>query len=332
MRNDTIKSLDTYLIEDRSEKSFKKRLLSLLRNQPILLILIVITILASFVPGFIARTNLINIIKQSTIVGIVSLGLTFTMISGNLDLSLGALFSLCGMVFLLLQPYGITISIVGTVLVALIFGSINGYIISKFNLNPIITTLGTSYIIGAFCYIFTRGATILGDTDSLYSKAIQTFIWKVPSYVFVFIGLAIILSIILTRTQFGRNIFMIGTNKEAGKIAGIKVAKITIFAFMVSGLCVAVASIILTSRMAVAYPNSGSDYSFGAITAVLIGGNSLHGGKGGIFNTIVGVLLLGIMGNVMILLNLAPGLQSVMSGALLIIALYIDYHTRGIYS
>jgi ribose transport system permease protein len=282
-----------------------------------------------FVPSFATSNNFINIAKQVTINGIISLGLTFIILSGNLDLSVGSQFSLYGVLAISLQPKGLFIAILVPILVAIAVGFINGYLISKFEINSMIFTLGMLSVIGAVAMIYTNGYNQLGDPESPYSFISKGFLFEIPSYVFFFIALTIILHFILSRSSLGRNIYLMGTNREAAKIVGIKVTNITILGFIITSLCVVLASIILSSRLSSASAIAGVGYEFNAITAVLIGGNSLFGGKGSIYNTFLGVLLLGIIINGMILLNLPFGLQSVIKGSLLILAVYADLRTRG---
>jgi ribose/xylose/arabinose/galactoside ABC-type transport system permease subunit len=183
-------------------------------------------------------------------------------------------------------------------------------------------------VIAGIALVWTNGSYQLGDRDSLYSIIGKSSSFGIPSYIFIFIFLAILLAVILQKTTLGRNIYLIGTNIEAAKAAGIKVNLIKIVTFIISGICVAIAAIILSSRMSSATPVGGVGYEFNAITAVLIGGNSLFGGKGSIYNTILGVLLLGVLMNAMILLDMPIASQSILKGLLVIVAVFFDVRAR----
>ncbi len=301
-----------------------------LKKQPILITLLLLIIMLSVtVPSFFTYRNFINIAKQITINGIISLGLTFVVISGALDLSVGSLFSLFGIMMISLQSKNLLLAISAPFIAAIIFGFINGFLVSKFELNSIVATLGTLAIIGGLALVWSGGALLLGDPYSAYSNISNRIFFGVPIYVFIFLGIAIILLLVLEKSTFGRNLYLIGTNIEAAKIAGIKVNTVRITSFIICAVCVAVSALISTSRLASASPVAGKGFEFDAITAVLIGGNSLFGGKGGIPNTIIGVIFVGVIVNGLILFNMPFAFQSILRGLLLIIAIFVDSKTRG---
>lgn len=307
----------------------KIRVINFFRTQIILCILFILIIIFSLVvPNFATYKNLINIIKQVTINGIISLGLTFAILGGGLDLSVGSLFSLSGVLAISLQSRSLVLAIAAPFIAAAIVGFINGYISSKFEINSIIVTLGMLSVIAGLSLIWTNGALQLGDPNSLYTYISAGTIIGIPNYVFIFVFLATILSVILSRTILGRNIYLIGTNVIAARIAGVRVNLIRTVSFIICSICVAISSIILSSRLSSASPVVGVGYEFTAITAVLIGGNSIFGGKGSIYNTVLGVLLLGVLVNGMILLNMPVAFQLLLKGMLVIIAVFFDVRAR----
>ena len=307
----------------------KKSILKFMRQQNILLVLIVVVILLSlFVPSFMTFRNFLNIIKQVTIIGIIACGFTLVIINGDLDLSVGSLFSLTGVVAISLQSKGLFISVIAALATAGLVGFINGYITTKFNLTSIIVTLGMLSVLGGAALIYTGGYNLLGDAESVYSVISKGSILGIPNHIIIFIIVTIILSFVLQRTVFGRSIYLIGTNKEAAKVAGIKVSRIRITAFVISALCVAIASIVQSSRISSASPVAGVGYEFSVITVVLVGGTSFFGGKGSVYNTIMGTLLIAVLINGMILFDMPFAFQSVMKGLLIVAAVFIDVKTR----
>jgi inositol transport system permease protein len=309
----------------------KHRILKFVREQNIILVLIaVIIFLSIFVPSFLNLRNLLNILKQVTVIGIIACGFTLVIINGDLDLSVGSLFSLTGVVAISLQSRGLFISVIATLCVAIVVGIINGFITTKFNISSIIVTLGMLSVLGGTALIYTGGYNLLGDPESVYSVISKGSILGLPNHIIIFVIITIIISFLLRRTVFGRNIYLIGTNKDAAKIAGIKVSRVRIAAFVISALCVAIASIVQSSRISSASPVAGVGYEFDAITVVLVGGTSFFGGKGSIYKTILGTLLIAILINGMILFDLPFAFQSVMKGSLILIAMFVSVKTMSI--
>lgn len=307
----------------------KNRIKNILKNQMVLIILILLFVLLIIIsPSFGDPQNFLNLIKKITIMGIIACGLTLTIINGDLDLSVGSTFSLAGVIAIMLQPYGLILALTMPILACILVGFINGFITTKFKVNSIIVTLGMLSVIKGIALITSNGRNQLGQLGHPYSKIAQTEFFGIPSYVFIFIVIAIVLYIILQKTTFGRFIYLTGSNAEAAKISGIKTDKVRITTFIICAVCAGIASILLSSRMTAATPYSGDGFEFEAITAALIGGNSLAGGKGGIYNTVLGVLLVAVLGNGMLLLGLPFAVQELSRGLLIIVAIFIDQKLR----
>lgn len=308
---------------------FKENFIKILRQQSILFILIfVFIILSIFAPSFITINNLINIVKQVTVIGIIACGFTLVLINADLDLSVGSLFSLTGVIAITFQQKSIILSIIMPILIAAFVGFINGYITTKFNLSSIIVTLGMLSIIGGIALIYTNGYNVLGDDKSPYSLIANGEIFKIPAHILIFIFIAVILLIILRLTIFGRDVYLIGTNPEAARIAGVNVNKVRILSFIICAVCVAIASIVQSARISSASPVAGSGFEFDVITVVLVGGTSFFGGRGSIYNTIVGTLLIAVLINGMILFNFPFAFQSIIKGFLIFIAMLVDIKAR----
>jgi ribose/xylose/arabinose/galactoside ABC-type transport system permease subunit len=307
----------------------KEKILNFFNQQKILMIFIgMFVVLLIISPSFRDYKNLLNIIKKITIMGIISCGLTFVVVGGGLDLSIGSTFSLTGVLAIMFQSKGIIIAILISIGVAGIIGFINGYISTKCNVSSIIVTLGMLSVVLGFDLIITKGITQLGALDSPYGLIYSGSLLGIPNYVSIFFIVAFSLYIVLQKTTFGRFIYLTGSNSESAKIAGIKVDRVRILTFIICSICVAIASILLSARMSSATAYTGQGFEFEAVASVLVGGNSIGGGKGGIYNTILGVLLLAVLINGMILLNLPFALQAVAKGLLILIAVWSGMKSR----
>jgi ribose/xylose/arabinose/galactoside ABC-type transport system permease subunit len=296
---------------------------------PQLIILVLIVILSSiFNPDFRTANNLINILRQASLIGIISCGMTLLLISGSLDLSVGSAFSLINVIAISMQRKSNILGIVIPIAVAIILGLFNGLIVTKFNINSIIVTLGSLSLFAGIANIYTNGSIIQGTPDTWYSVIGKSNLLGIPIYVIIFVIIAIIYHLLLSRTTFGRKIIYTGTNQEAAKIIGIKVGSIRTICFIISSVSVAIAVIIYSSRMVTAQPTTGVGLEFTAVTAIVIGGTSLIGGKGSIARTIIGVFILTVIINVLTLYNVQFAYQNVIKGFLILLAIFIDFKAR----
>jgi ribose/xylose/arabinose/galactoside ABC-type transport system permease subunit len=302
---------------------------NILKEQSQVLILILLFILFSIIsPEFRTTGNYINLLKQITVIGVISCGLTMVIITGCLDLSVGSVFSLLGLIAIICQNKSNLLGILVPIAAAVVIGILNGFIVTKYKVNSIIATLGSLSLFSGIALLITNGAIISGRTGTWYGIIGREKFLGIPNHVYVLFIVAIIFHIVLSRTTFGRKIKYVGTNTSAAEIAGIRSGRVQTIAFLMSSLSVAVAVIIYTSRMTTASPIMGVGYEFDAITAVVIGGTSLAGGKGSIFKTIVGVLLLATIINVLTLYNVPFSVQSIIKGILIITAISIDSRAR----
>jgi ribose transport system permease protein len=297
-------------------------------SQIIILVLFVV-VFSIISPNFRTLGNFINLLKQVTVIGVISCGMTFVIITGCLDLSVGSVFSLLSLVAILGQQRSNVLGMVLPILLAIVIGVFNGFIISKFKLNSIIATLGSLSLFSGIALLITNGAIISGRTDTWFGFFGRGSTLGIPNHVYILLIVGVLYHVILGRTGFGRKLQYIGTNQTAAEIAGIRIDHVRIAAYVVSAVSVAIAVIIYTSRMTTASPTVGTGFEFDAITSVVIGGTSLDGGKGSIFKTIIGVLLLATIINVLTLYNVPFAYQSIVKGILIISAIVIDIQTRG---
>jgi len=308
-----------------------EKLKNILKDRAILIVLIVLFIVMSLLKPdtFLTFRNITNILRQVTVLGIVSCGMTMVLISGNLDLSVGSTLSLCMVLPILLQQRGLFLAITVTLLVGLVIGSINGFIVGKLKANSLIVTLGMLSIIQGVAFLITKGNNVLGDPDSSYSFIGKGVVLKIPFPVYILVFIIIVSHFILSKTNFGRSIYATGGNEYAAYSSGINTNNIRMLAFIILGICCALGGIITSSTISSAQPTGGQGSEFDVLTAVILGGTSLSGGIGSILNTMIGVLLLGVIGNSMIMLGLPFSFQLAIKGLLLVIAVCYDVISRG---
>jgi len=291
-----------------------------------------------FAPRFLHPDNLLNILRNTSIVGAIALGMTFIIIAGGIDLSSGAVLATSGAVLILLQrmvnPDGSAVvplpfAILACCAVAVGFGFVNGIIITQAKLPPFIVTLAIGILARSVTMYFCRGATIMGNNIPQFTDIGNGSVFNIPIPFIIIIVLAIIFHIVLTRSKFGTYVFAVGGNESASRFSGIKVNRVRIATYMIGGLCTGIAATIEMSRMAaVAATTSGNQYEFEAITAVLVGGTSLVGGRGRLVGTIVGFIILGIVNNMMIMLNISPYLSGAVKGAVILFAVLLQKRER----
>jgi len=298
-------------------------------KQSTLAILVLLVVLLSVTtPSFRTVGNMINILKQVSIIGIISCGMTLVVISGCLDLSVGSVFSLLNVIIISLQQRSNLLAVTVAFMVAILIGLFNGIIITAFDMNSIIVTLGSLSLIGGLALLYTGGAIIHGVSDTWFSVIGKDRVFGIPIHVLVFLFIAVLYQILLAGTSLGKKIRYVGVNPEAARIAGIRTGKIQTLTFIISSLSVAVAAIIYSSRMATGSPVTGVGYEFSAITALVVGGISLRGGSGSIIGTIIGVLILAVIVNALTLYNVPFALQNIVKGFLIIVAIIADIRAR----
>jgi ribose transport system permease protein len=323
----------------KQKRHFLELLKSLWQKNSVIVVFVVIIILCGIAaPRFLRPDNLLNILRNTSIVGVIALGMTFVIIGGGIDLSSGPILATSGAILIFLQrmvtPDGdpllpLWLAILACLAVATGFGFINGIIITKASLPPFIVTLAVGIIARSVVMYICRGATIMGNRIVEFTRIGNGSIFRIPIPFIIAVLLAVVLHIILTRSKIGTYVFAVGGNEDAARFSGIKVDRIKIFTYMLVGLCTGIAATIEMSRMAaVAAATSGSLYEFEAITAVIIGGTSLSGGKGRLIGTIVGFILLGIVNNMMIMLNISPYLSGAVKGAVILFAVLIQRRER----
>lgn len=296
----------------------------------ILLGLLVLFVFSSIVSDtFLTARNLLNVMRQVSINGIIAVGMTFVILTAGIDLSVGAILAMVGCLCAGLLKFGglgfIPVLFIGLGAGLLIGGS-NGLIITKGRIQPFIVTLATMTSIRGLAFLYTKGRPIvLGEkTPSALLFLGEGYVGPIPVPVILFLAVLFLSSFILRRTILGRYVYAIGGNEEAARLSGINVDFYKIAVYSLSGLFVAVASIIAIGRLGVGNADLGLGYELNAIAAVVIGGTSLMGGMGTVEGTFIGAVILGILSNILNLLGVGSFLQQILKGVIIIIAVLLS--------
>jgi erythritol transport system permease protein len=294
-------------------------------------------------PNFLTATSIITMLRHIALNAIIAIGVTFVILTGGIDLSVGSIIGFCGMIAgglifqgVSLKLFGITIYfsipmvILITVIIGVLIGWFNGILVTKFNVPAFIATMGSMYIFRGFAALRSGGITFPnlvgrpehGNTGFPMLGAgtllgIHYTIW----IMLVLIVLAVYLA---KKTPFGRHIFAVGGNENAAKLAGIQVFKVKTLAFMISCGCAAIVGLIITSELVAAHPMTGNTYEMNAIAATVLGGTSLAGGRGSIGGAVLGAIVIGVLNDGMVMMGVSPFWQQVIKGAVIIVAVIFD--------
>lgn len=289
-----------------------------------LCIIILILIIAS--PNFLTLTNILNVFRQVSINALIAFGMTFVILTGGIDLSVGATLALSGALTAGMMGAGfdpLTAVIIGLGAGA-VMGAVNGLLITKTNIAPFIATLATMTIYRGLALVYTDGRPITGLSSEFFTMIGGGYVFGVPVPVIIMLVLFAVLYFILRKTTFGRNVYAIGGNEEASRLSGIKTGRFKIYVYTLTGLLSALAGIILTSRLNSAQANAGTGYELDAIAAVVLGGTSLSGGRGWIVGTLVGALIIGVLNNGLNLMGVSSFYQQVVKGLVILLAVLLD--------
>ena len=290
-----------------------------------ILLVVVFAFFAIMAPNFLATKNVINILRQVSMFGIVVVGVSMVMIGGGMDLSVGMQMAVDGMLvgyMMTKLSLPIPAAVIVTIVVGCLLGAINGIVAVKLHIAPIIVTLGTMLVLQGVAYLITGGYPITGMPEA-FKFIGQGYIGIIPVPVIIFV-LFIFGAILMNKTYIGRYIYALGGNKEAARLAGIDVDKLTVMVYTFCGFCAAIAALIMVGRTNASQPGAGSSYSFDCMTAACLGGVSIAGGEGKISGTVIGVIILGILDNGLVLMSVNTNWQSVIKGLILLAAVAID--------
>ena len=286
--------------------------------------------LAIATPVFLTPSNFLNVFQQISINFVVAVGMTFVIISGGIDLSVGSNIALSGLLMgILMKNYNVPVFV--TILVCILFsgfvGLVNGMLISFLNLPPFIATLGTMSIVRGGAYTVTAGQPIY--TFPAGFTAVSGRVGGIPLWSTLIMLVVIVLGwYILRYTRIGRFTYAVGGNESCARLSGINLRKVKCFVYVVSGLCCGAAALLLSSRLDSALPTNADGQEMDAIAAVVIGGTSMSGGEGSMIGTLIGILIIGIIANGLNLLGVAQGPQKMVKGMIIVVAVIIDVIRR----
>ena len=299
---------------------------------------------------FLTTRNMLNILRQTAVIGIITVGMTFVLISGGIDLSVGSVLSVAGIVCAYLAAPGgpamartgftergagmtealaaaatfpLIVPVVASVLVGAAFGFVNGVFVAKGGIAPFIVTMGMMTITRGIALIISGGGQLPYLTD-IFKMIGRGSILGIPYLGIILIVVILIAAYVLRQTCFGRHVYAVGGNETAAHTSGVRVDRVKIAVYMISGMCAGFAGMLLTSRTAVGSPQVGAGYELDAIASCVIGGVSLTGGVGNVFGSFLGVLFIAVMGNGMDMIGLTTYYQSIAKGIIIILAVLYD--------
>lgn len=285
---------------------------------------------------FFTTDNGLNVLRQISVNVCIAVGMTLIVLTAGIDLSVGSVLALCGAITAGLLRNGIRIpsadlfigfTVLGAILAGIIIGAVlglfNGFTITKFKVPPFVATLAMLTIARGFTMLFTKGHPIsnLGQDFSYIGTG---WLAGIPVPVWIAAGVVLIAVFITEKTRIGRYIYAIGGNEKAAIFSGININKVKLIVYALGGALAAIGGVIVTSRLNSAQPNAGASYELDAIAAVVIGGTSLSGGKGSIWGTVLGAVIIGVLNNGLVLLNVSPFWQQVVKGGVILLAVIID--------
>lgn len=280
-----------------------------------------------FVPNFMTPDNLLNVIQQMAIVGVVTVGMTFVILTSGIDLSVGSVLALTGVVFAISITEGRNplIAIALALLVGAIVGWANGAISTYFKVQPFVMTLATLAIVSGISLTIANGTGVYFTTDSPVVNFLgYGTLFGIPGQFVVFAVVTVLAWITLTYLPFGRYVYAVGGSIDTARLAGIRVNRTLVIVYVISGSCAALAGVMTAARLSVGQPNAGSMTNLDAIAAVVIGGVSLMGGRGSIWGAVGGAFILAVIGNVLVLTGVQPYQAIIARGAVILIAVLLS--------
>ncbi|WP_163883364.1 L-arabinose ABC transporter permease AraH [Rhizobium laguerreae] len=282
-------------------------------------------IVSLFVPNFLTERNMLGLLQSVVTIGIVACTMMFCLASRDFDLSVGSIVAFSGMIAVMVSNAtgSIPVGLLAALLCGAVVGFVNGIVIARFRINALITTLATMQIVRGLALIASDGRAVGINDPAFYQLALSRFL-TVPTPIWIMLILFIFFGFVLNRTVFGKNTLAIGGNPEASRLAGVNVVNMRVWIFALQGLVCGIAGILLASRITSGQPNAATGLELSVISACVLGGVSLAGGRAAMSGVIVGVLIMGIAENVMNLLNIQAFYQYVVRGLILLIAVLLD--------
>ncbi|MBU3190370.1 ribose ABC transporter permease [Clostridium bowmanii] len=298
---------------------------SLLKYKSLIGLLILCLVISVITPRFLTIPNIKNVFTQVSVNAVIAIGMSFVILTGGIDLSVGSILAISGAVAasIIKSTGNIYLAIIVALAIGSTVGLINGVLISKGKIQAFIVTLATMTIFRGVTYVYTNGTPISGLGESFSVIGNKTVLGLPIPVVFTIIvfGLAYY---ILSQTRYGRYLYALGGNEDSARLSGINTDKIKTLVYVICGAAAALSGIIVTSRIGSASPNAGVGFELDAISAVVLGGTSLSGGEGSVVGTIIGALIIGVLNNGLNLVNVSPFYQAIIKGLVILLAVIVE--------
>lgn len=315
--------------------------LFLLRARAAVVLVALLLLFTILTPSFLTADNLSILAKQVAISALLAIGMTFTILTGGIDLSVGSIVGLSGMVagYFITRgiPLGgaahyppIVVVVLLTILVCLLVGALNGWLVVGAGVTPFIATLGTLYIARGAALLISNGETFAGLAGTAahgntgFTRIGQSFLLHVPTPVWMMAAAFLLTAFIASRTPFGRHVYAIGGNERAARLAGVCVARVKALTYIFSAFWAALVGLVIASQLESAHPATGNGFELNAIAAVVLGGTSLFGGRGSITGSLVGAFVIGVLADGLVLMGVSEFWQTVFKGVVIVLAVAID--------
>lgn len=295
-----------------------------------LILVVMCAIMAAVSPAFVKITNILSTARSFSAIAVAGIGVSMVIITGGIDLSIGSVYGLAGVISAMLVVSGVPLApgILGGMLLGSAVGALNGLMVVYLKLPPFIATMGTMQIARGVCYILTQGYPV-NNLPAEYTVLGQGYFLGIPVPIWVMACIAVLFAVFLNMTTTGRRIFALGGNEEATRISGINTRRLKVLVYTLGAALAGLAGIITASKLGVGQPTAGIGFEMDAIAAVVIGGASLSGGEGTVTGTIIGAAIIGVLRNALVLLSVDSYWQTLIIGCVIILAVTIDQLRKG---
>ena len=295
----------------------------------VIALVVIVAFFALWSENFFTPENILNLLRQISIKGIIGIGMAFVILCSGVDLSVGSNTCLCGILVAMMVQSGqnMFLAMLVSLLVGLLFGTINGFFIAKCGMTPFIVTLATSSVGTGLVYVITEGKPI-SKLSEQFTFIGRGALFSIPIPVIIMAGVYVVAFVLLSKTVIGRRIYAVGGNERTAIVSGINSVKVKIFAHAFCGLLCGLAGIVLTARVTSASVNAATGYESDAIASCVIGGISMKGGKGSLFGALIGILIIGTISNGMDIIGVGSYHQKIVMGGIILLAVQLDLLTN----
>nr|WP_279626242.1 ribose ABC transporter permease [Halomonas aestuarii] len=305
----------------------------LIDNKAFLALVLLVAVSAAMSDNFLTPDNLLNVLRQTSINAIIAMGVTFVILTAGIDLSVGAVLALTGAFAASMTASGLApwLSVPGALVAGAALGMVSGMFVAFGRIQAFVVTLVAMTVVRGAALVYTDGRPISiggGDVADTFWQLGGGYWMGIPIPIYLMFFVFVLCWSVLHHTRFGRHVYAVGGNEQVARLSGINVNRIKVSVYAIAGACAALAGVVLTARLGSAQPNAGMTYELDAIAAVVIGGTSLMGGRGRIFGTLVGALVIGVLNNALNILGVSSYFQMIAKGAVILLAVLIDSRSQ----